>query len=240
MEPKRAPANGVADHERLHGIGSCASGHATVPIAVSAPAPMFRKGLVAALGELGFAAEEPDDLLQWASTHRHGVVVISLSTIEDLSLVSSLRRLRNGLVIAALLPDARPADYRAALQAGASAPVARDAPVEEIVAVIRQALDRRTLLPAEVARRIVSEADVAPEATRLRDEEIDWLRAMAGGLTIEQLADEAGYSRRTMFRILRDLYRRMGATSRTEALLQATRWGLLSSSGAAHDGALVK
>lgn len=201
---------------------------------------MFRKGLVAALGELGFAADEPEDLLQWASSHRHGVVVISLTCPQDLSLVSSLRRLRNGLVIAALLPDARPCDYRAALQAGASAPVARDAPVDEIVAVIQQALDRRTLLPVDVAHRIVSDAEVAPEATRLSSEEIDWLRAMAGGLTIEQLADEAGYSRRTMFRILRDLYRRMGATSRTEALLQATRWGLLSTSGRHDDGALVQ
>ncbi|MDQ3641282.1 MAG: hypothetical protein M3450_07420 [Actinomycetota bacterium] len=61
-------------------------------------------------------------------------------------------------------------------------------------------------------------------------EEVGWLQTLARGATVARLAGEVGYSEREMFRILSNLYQRMGVVSRTEALVQAAQWGLLESS----------
>jgi DNA-binding NarL/FixJ family response regulator len=57
--------------------------------------------------------------------------------------------------------------------------------------------------------------------------QLEWLRALAQGITVAQLAERHGYSERAMFRHLRDLYARMGAKGRTEALMLANRRGWL-------------
>jgi DNA-binding NarL/FixJ family response regulator len=61
----------------------------------------------------------------------------------------------------------------------------------------------------------------------LADHEISWLRELAGGLTVAQLAERSGYSERAMFRLLRRVYVRMQVRNRTEALLRAREQGLL-------------
>jgi len=43
-------------------------------------------------------------------------------------------------------------------------------------------------------------------------EEAEWLDALARGATVVSLADDYGYSERVMFRRLRDLYERLGAS----------------------------
>jgi DNA-binding NarL/FixJ family response regulator len=51
--------------------------------------------------------------------------------------------------------------------------------------------------------------------------EIGWLRDLANGVSVGRIAEGAGYSERMMFRLLRDLYARLGARNRTEALMLA-------------------
>jgi DNA-binding CsgD family transcriptional regulator len=65
-------------------------------------------------------------------------------------------------------------------------------------------------------------------ASLVGGEEQSWLRSMAGGMTVADLAESVGYSERAMFRLLRDLYRRIGVKNRTEALIWASRNSLLS------------
>lgn len=50
---------------------------------------------------------------------------------------------------------------------------------------------------------------------------------MAKGVTIQELAKKVGYSERALYRLLHGLYGRMRVSNRTEAILQASRWGLL-------------
>jgi DNA-binding NarL/FixJ family response regulator len=45
---------------------------------------------------------------------------------------------------------------------------------------------------------------------------------------VAHIADEAGYSERAMFRRLREVYERLGVTSRAEAILVAERLGLFA------------
>jgi DNA-binding NarL/FixJ family response regulator len=59
------------------------------------------------------------------------------------------------------------------------------------------------------------------------DRDVDLLRRLATGLTVAALAKEMGYSDRNVFRMLGDLYGRLGCRNRSEALLAANRLGLL-------------
>jgi DNA-binding CsgD family transcriptional regulator len=56
---------------------------------------------------------------------------------------------------------------------------------------------------------------------------VDWLRLLAQGVNVQELARKVGYSERALYRLLHGLYGRMRVSNRTEAILQATRWGLL-------------
>jgi DNA-binding NarL/FixJ family response regulator len=67
----------------------------------------------------------------------------------------------------------------------------------------------------------------AGSARVLSAERLSWLRALAAGRTVAQLADQAGYSERAMFRLLRLLYQDMGVGGRVEALLRARDEGWL-------------
>ncbi|MFI6503799.1 response regulator transcription factor [Nonomuraea typhae] len=57
--------------------------------------------------------------------------------------------------------------------------------------------------------------------------ELEWLRRLAAGARVADLAHRAGLSERTMFRRLHDLYQRMRVHDRTEALSLARERGWL-------------
>jgi DNA-binding CsgD family transcriptional regulator len=58
--------------------------------------------------------------------------------------------------------------------------------------------------------------------------EIRWLQSLADGVTVAELAKQASYSEREMFRLLQRLYRRMGTRTRVAAIVKAARTGLLN------------
>jgi DNA-binding NarL/FixJ family response regulator len=111
----------------------------------------------------------------------------------------------------------------------AGAAIARDALPETVRKVFDAAVAGKSLLPVEVVRGLVTpqsspeeEYDNVPSP-----QEIGWLRELAFGTTVARLADRAGYSERAMFRLLRDLYARIGVRNRTEALMRAQEHGWL-------------
>lgn len=115
-----------------------------------------------------------------------------------------------------------------ALHHGAVAAVEWRAETARIVEVAEAAARGDVLLPAETARAL-PETGGDPHAERpfVDEEEAEWLEALARGATVVGLADDYGYSERVMFRRLRDLYERLGASNRSEALINAVRFGLL-------------
>lgn len=111
---------------------------------------------------------------------------------------------------------------------GATAAVEWQAETGRIVEVAEAAARGDVLLPSLIARGLPG-AGVDPHAERphVEDEEIEWLEELARGATVVGLADDFGYSERVMFRRLHDLYSRLGAANRSEALISAVRFGLL-------------
>lgn len=200
----------------------------SVRIAVSDPLPMFRRGMIATLGDAGFQPEAPEDLLTWARQRQRGIVMLTLHLPEDWRLLADLRKASDDVVVIAVLNDAQTGLCVRAIVAGAVAVVSRGAEPESVKRVFDAAVEGQSLLPTEVVRALATpRSDFEEDAAAPSARELEWLKGLAGGLTVAQLADRFGYSERAMFRLLRDLYGRMRVQNRTEALLQAHRQGWL-------------
>ncbi|MBN2112988.1 MAG: response regulator transcription factor [Acidimicrobiia bacterium] len=132
-----------------------------------------------------------------------------------------------GRVLALVAPgDAETVAH--ALHHGAVAAVEWRAETSRIVEVAEAAARGDALLPCATARALPGTGgDPHGDRPHVDEEEVEWLEALARGATVVGLADDYGYSERVMFRRLRDLYERLGASNRSEALINAVRFGLL-------------
>ncbi len=196
-------------------------------MAISDPLPAYRLGLTSALVEAGFVVEDPEDLLAWAADPGLRVILISIALSEDEALAVRLRRRAPELVLVALVDETTAKSYAEALQMGATGAVGRDDEPEAVVKVVKAALENQTLLPTEVARALAAASPLNSKASGLSEREVAWLRMLAKGISVGKLAEQHSYSEREMSRLLRNLYRRMGAENRVEAIVKAARWGLL-------------
>ena len=189
-------------------------------VAVIETAVSFRRGVESALERAGF---EPVD-----EGSEPSAVLVTLKSDEGCAAVE--RFAVAGATVVALLPEPSAAEHAHALGHGATGTVDWNAEPEEIVAVLRVALEGRTRLPVEIARTLASEWPGAhalrPEFT---EEETEWIADLARGTAVARLADDTGYSERAMFRRLHDIYTRLGVGNRAEAIVAAERLGLLSS-----------
>jgi DNA-binding NarL/FixJ family response regulator len=111
--------------------------------------------------------------------------------------------------------------------AGTVGVLARDASPITARDTIRAAIAGFSLLPVDILRSF-AKGFAHEETTRpLSDDEIGWLRQLADGVTVARLAEHVGYSERMMFRLLSDLYGRLGVDNRTKALMRARDEGWL-------------
>jgi DNA-binding NarL/FixJ family response regulator len=95
---------------------------------------------------------------------------------------------------------------------------------------VEATVEGQAVLPKAVAAALVSGGPAGPDIQAVPSEnELTWLRRLASGTTVAQLADEAGYSERAMYRLLQKLYQQMGVGSRMLAIMRAQDLGWLSS-----------
>lgn len=195
-------------------------------VAIIDPLPAFRHGLMAVLREHRFDGEEVGDLIQWVRQPGRRAVLLGVYNAKDLDLVARVYRACPTVTTVALLDTQRASQYRSVLLAGATAAVARAADPRRVVMVLERALQDDCLLPRAVAQSMATRQTVNHGA-RLSDEQIVWLRALADGAAVSQIAHRMGYSPRQFFRLLRHLFNLMGVKNRHEAIVRAAEWGLL-------------
>jgi DNA-binding NarL/FixJ family response regulator len=193
-------------------------------VEVADPLPLFRRGVEAVVGELNHRVVVPEDLATWSQDRR--VVLFTVLTRDDWSRLSRLCGEAEALDVIAVLAPYDMAGAVRAVTAGAIGVLPRDASVEETRAALTALVDGRVTLPLDVLRGLRGTATPEPGAA-LTAREIGWLRDLAQGATVARIASDAGYSERMMFRLLRDVYTRLGAESRAEALMAARDRGLV-------------
>ncbi|RSM56210.1 hypothetical protein DMH03_32460 [Amycolatopsis sp. WAC 01376] len=190
--------------------------------------PAFGAGLEAILAGDGFEVATPVRPSAWLRRREVAAAVVTLRGHEDVDRLQELSEEFTSLVLVAVLSSSAHSVYATALRSGAHAAVSWDSAPGDILAVVRAAMAGRTVLPTPTARALAKSAQDRPQGTGLRPQEVQWLRVLAGGGSVVQLARVEGYSQREVFRRLSTVYRRMGARNRQEAIALAGQWGLLA------------
>ena len=188
----------------------------------------YRRGLEPALTAAGLTVESPDDVRAWAAGGRPGVVVVASAPPESCELTEAV--VSGGGTVVLLLPETSRAAFHHALAHGAVSAVDRNADPESIAAVVAAAARGQSLLPGPVVRHLAERGPAHPPA--VSPEEAAWLASLADGRSVVEIADDAGYSERSMFRRLHELYARLGVSNRDAAVATAQRMGLLEGSDA--------
>lgn len=200
---------------------------AALTAAVVDHCPARRHGIGRALAEAGWAVEDPGDLAAWLRGPGPRVAVVSIADDADLAeLALTCARCPRSVVVAAV-PRASHDLCTAALRAGAAGVVWEDGELRELVAVVTATGMGFSVVPREAVHALATSAREAARP-KLSERDVALLRAVAAGSTVADIAAESAYSIRSTYRHLARLYRRLGASSRTEALLAASRLGLIS------------
>lgn len=161
---------------------------------------------------------------------RPDVVIADLQLPDGtgLDIIRSVRRTddRTGLVV--LTMHSGDEQIFAAMEAGASGFVGKDAPAQEVVRTARHAaVSPRAFVCSGLAEAVVRRAGVG--STRLSDREHDVLLLLADGLGTAAIADRLYMSESTAKSHIGHIYQKLGAANRAQALVTAMRIGLLSS-----------
>ena len=124
-----------------------------------------------------------------------------------------------------VLVEASVQGYSDALRAGATGAFAQNDELTDIVRIVLCAGLGLTLLPVDVARSL-NRRSAGPKPD-LSARDLQYLRLLADGATVASVGRRFAHSEREMYRLLSATYQRLGVRNRTEALLQAQRFGLL-------------
>ncbi len=137
-----------------------------------------------------------------------------------------------------------------ALRAGASGYILKSQPRAVVMAQLQRIEKNEPALSPSIAMRVLQHfragavlpASLAPQGqlpgagqadegspVKLTDREVDVLRLIAKGYKSPEAASLLGLSHHTVSGYVRDIYRKLGITSRAEAALEASRRGLVGS-----------
>ncbi|NXY94899.1 response regulator transcription factor [Streptomyces sp. BR123] len=112
------------------------------------------------------------------------------------------------------------ADILAAVEAGASGYLLKDAPPEELAAAVRTAAAGQSALAPAVALRLMDRMRMPAEALTKRELEV--LQLVADGLSNQQISKRLFLSQATVKSHLVHVYAKLGVDSRTAAVAAAT------------------
>lgn len=197
-------------------------------MSVAGGSPAWRRGVAAVLEDAGYETEPFAAISDWKPGVGGSAVI---AQVDNEAAENALRQHSAAfphIPLLAVVEDASAATTAHLLRLGATAVLDENEEVETFPDAVRASLQGRSSLPTIVVRAMAQSVPDRRDVTRwLDDNEAAWLRRMSQGQTVSEIADDLGYSERAMFRILRNLYTRLGVKNRTEALIWASRNGLL-------------
>ena len=126
-----------------------------------------------------------------------------------------------------------PALVRQLLESGASAYLLKTVARAELLAAVHAVVRSPDNVVLSVSRRTIGRLDHESEAppSPLSPRELDVLRGVARALSNSQLAAELFITESTVKRHLTNIYAKLGAASRVDALLKARAAGLIGPEG---------
>jgi DNA-binding NarL/FixJ family response regulator len=175
--------------------------------------------------------------------HAYGLALVDWGLPDGTSegLIAELVAARPGAVVIVATIHDDDMHVFPALRAGASGYILKSQPQAVVMAQLRRielgepalspSIAMRVLQHFRAAQGVLPAAAAGAGATELRqltDREIDVLRLIAKGYKAPEVAVLLGLTAHTVSSYVRDIYRKLGITSRAEATLEAARRGLVA------------
>ncbi len=200
----------------------------TRKVAVAGSTPTWRRGVSSILADSDLIPTELTQLSSWKPGRDGIAVIVAVSEMTVLDDIRHLKEAHPHIPVVAVVPELTVSSFAAAVRVGATGVLGDDEPAEAFKTVIEVALQARTAVPETLVRAMAARIPDTPKPEAwVEPREADWLRHLARGELVSVLAESVGYSEREMFRMLHDLYVRIGVRNRTEAIIWATRHGVL-------------
>lgn len=194
---------------------------------------LVRQGLVRTLERaggfdvVGQASTVAQAVSMWSALRPDAVVTdLQLPDGSGLDVVQAVRRDSDRTGVLVLTMHAGDPQIFSALEAGASGFLGKESRSEEITGAVRHAVRTpRSFLCTGLAGALMRRA--GSTTTRLSERELEVLRLLAEGLRTVEIARQLYLGESTVKVHLAHIYRKLGVTSRTEALAASLRLGLL-------------
>jgi DNA-binding NarL/FixJ family response regulator len=195
---------------------------------------LIRQGLARAFERhadfevVGQAASVGEGLRQFAGLDPDVVITdVRLPDGTGFDLVKQIRAGGHDTGVVVLTMYAGDEQLFAALEAGASAFVAKDAPSDEVVAAARHALvSPRSFTAADLAGAM--RRKMTPAGPQLTAREAEVLSLLARGFSVAAIARSIFVSDSTAKTHISKIYEKLGAANRAQAIMNAIRANLLS------------
>ena len=200
--------------------------------------PVVRAGLRAMLtdaGDIDVAAEAVDGESAIstmepgaAASDQIDVVLMDLQLgpgIDGIATTRRLKELRPEVPVLVLTTYDTEADILAAVEAGASGYMLKDAPPEQIHQAVHDAAAGRTALAPQVAARLLER--VRDPAPSLSGREVELLGLLAEGGSNREMARSLFISQATVKTHLIHIYQKLGVDNRVAAVAEARRRRIL-------------
>jgi DNA-binding NarL/FixJ family response regulator len=203
---------------------------------------VVRRGLLAFLesepdidvvGDASGGTQALEVLARLDSEGRRPDVVLMDLLMEPLDGIESTRQLRaryKDVEVVALTSFGEDERLHAALEAGASGYLLKDADAEEVASAIRAAHRGELQLDPALARRLLSSlwaAQVDDSKAELTARELEIVRLLGAGKANKEIAGELAISERTARTHVSHILAKLGLSSRTQVALWAVRQGLV-------------
>lgn len=202
----------------------------------------FREGLSRLLGEedeleIVAVAGDGEEAVRLAAELLPDVAIVDVA-MPGLSGIEAIKHVRAKSPNTAVIVLSA-YDYESyvvpSMEAGASAYLLKTVGIREIAGAVRAVHDGQTVLGPTASRRLLSRlASATGRATpssalqHLHQREMEVLRLGAGGLSNREIAAKLVIGERTVQTHFRNILRKMGVGSRTEAALRALREGWIT------------
>ena len=211
---------------------------------------VVRRGLLAFLGsepdldvvgdvEGGMQALEAVERLDAAGRRPH-VVLMDLK-MEPVDGIESTRRIRarydDEVAVVALTSFGDAHRVRAALAAGASGYLLKDADADEVAASVRAAFRGELQLDPAIAKSLLGGGEASPSdrSAALTSRELEVVTLVGAGKPNKAIAAELSITERTARAHVSSVLAKLGLSSRTQLALWAVRTGLVSNRDTAED-----
>src|SRR4051812_7402605 len=163
-------------------------------------------------------ASTADDALRMARAHRPAVIVLDLNMPgrPTLDVIPEIIEGSPDTRVVVLTMQDEPSLAQAALRAGASGYVVKDAAGDELVQAVRLAREGKTYLHPQLGAPIAAQTPEAEQTDDLSDREREVLRLIALGHTNSEIAEQLFLSVRTVESHRAHIQRKLSLSTRAE------------------------